>query len=459
MKTVQDMTKGWPPPIIIRFAAPILLTSILQQLYSLADGMIAGRFLGVNAFAAISAAGFIAWLPQNMLLGLTHGFSVVMSQLFGAGDREEFRKGAIRSALLSCGASLVFLAVLAVMCEKWMILMRFPAELHNPARNYLLIIYAGLPFFALFNWAASVLRAQGDSRTPFWAMFLSSAVNIVLDYVFVVSIPMGVAGPSLSTVIGQILAFLYCFTALCFRKPHFPARSDKRVEGSVRQLMYMGFLPMLRDGVIAIGGLFVQSVVNGFGVLFVGGMAAANRFFSVISMSAGCFEGAVGTFCGQNFGAGKYDRIRRGVRSTVWLSLALAALTMLVTWFSAPFLIRLIVGPAETEMLSIGVCALRWSIWFLPALHLLFIFRPAIQGMGSSVTPLLSGFAELAMRLFSVFVLASCMGYTSAYIADGLGWVLASLLLAARYVVCIRKSANEICSESHCRTMRSNGKQ
>ena len=439
MNNTMDMTKGRPLPLIMRFALPIMLTSVLQQLYSLADGVIVGRYLGITAFAAIGAAGFIAWLPQNMLLGLSHGFGAVLSQLFGAGDRAEFRRGNVRAGVLSGLIALVFTIPLILFREELLALLRTPAELRQYASDYLLIIYIGLPFFALFNWAASALRAMGDSRTPLIAMLLSSVINIVLDFVLIKLIPLGVVGPALSTVIAQVISFVHCVAALLIKKPDFPACNGTKVDGSIRRMLYMGFPPMLRDCVISVGGLYVQSVVNSFGVAFVAGMTAANRYFSIISMSGGSLEGAVATFSGQNAGAGKYGRIRRGVFSALLLTLGMAAASMLVFWFAAPWLICMITGEAETEALRMGIYALRCSIVFLPALHLLFLYRAAIQGMGSAVTPMLSGFAELAMRIFSVCCLTAYIGYTSACIADGLGWVLAVIPLAARYVILIRK--------------------
>lgn len=436
---VIDMTKGRPLPLIARFSAPILFTSIFQQLYSLADGVIAGRFLGINAFAAISAAGFIAWLPQNMLLGLSHGNGIVLSQLFGAGDETGFRRAEKRSAAVNAVFALLFAAVLIVFCGRLLELLDMPGELMQYAREYLPVIYAGLIFFAMFNWAASALRAVGDSRTPFIATSLSMAVNIALDLVFIKLMNMGVIGAALSTAIGQALAFVWCLSALRMKKVDFPARSGERTDDSLMQLLRMGLPPMLRDGVIAVGGLFVQRAINGFGVVFVAGMAAANRYFTVISMSGACLEGAAATFSGQNFGAGRYGRIRSGMRVTLILSMVLAAVSMTASWLAAPQLIGVITGREAAEVLETGAYALRCSILFLPALHVLYIYRAAIQGMGESVTPMLSGFAELAMRLFSVLVLAAHMGRTAACMADGLGWLLAAALLAGRYAMLIRR--------------------
>ncbi len=439
MKSTMDMTYGRPLRLMIHLAFPILLSSVLQQLYTLFDSMIVGRFLGMEAFAAVSAAGFIAWLPQNMMLGLTHGFGIVLSRLFGAGDVKGFKKANLLSAIVSGLFAVSFFVLLTVYCDPILTLLRLPDELKPYAVDYLFVIYPGLVFFALFNWISSALRAMGDSKTPLTALFVSSVINIALDYVLIKVIPMGVVGPALSTVIGQAVALLYAAIVFIGKKAEFPARSLTYMDAGLKALMYMGVPPMLRDGVIAVGGLCVQRVINGFGTDFVGGMAAAGRYFAIISMSGGCLEGAVATFSGQNFGAGQIERIRMGVSKAVKLSLLTAALTMAVSWLIAPGLIYLITGSNETKMFELGVYALRCAVLFLPGLHLLFIYRPAIQGMGSSFTPMLSGFAELGMRIFSVMCLTKLIGYTSACIADGLGWALAAGLLFVRYRMMMKK--------------------
>lgn len=439
MRGTMDMTYGQPLRLMIRFAFPILLTSVLQQLYTLFDGLIVGRFLGMNAFAAVSAAGFIAWLPQNMMLGLTHGFGIVLSRLFGAGDVKGFKKANLLSAIVSGLFAVSFFAFLTVYCDRILDILKLPGELKPYASDYLYVIYSGLVFFAFFNWISSALRAMGDSKTPLAALFVSSVINISLDYVLIKVIPMGVVGPAFSTVIGQAAALLYACIVFVRKKAEFPDKSNADMGSGLKALMYMGVPPMLRDGVIAVGGLCVQRVINGFGTDFVGGMAAAGRYFAIISMSGGCLEGAVATFSGQNFGAGQIGRIRTGIRKAVKLSLLTAALTMAVSWLIAPGLIYLITGTNETKLFELGVYALRCSIVFLPCLHLLFIYRPAIQGMGSSVTPMLSGLAELGMRILSVMCLTKLIGYRSACIADGLGWALAAGLLFVRYRMLMKK--------------------
>lgn len=439
MKNATDMTKGPALPLLMRFAFPIMLTSVLQQLYSLCDGIIIGRFLGIEGFAAIGAAGFIAWLPQSMLMGLAHGYGAILSQMFGAGDADGFARLQKRTAYLSGLLALAASVLLIAFRENLLTLVNIPNELRSYAGDYLLLIYAGMVVYSLYNWAAAILFARGDSRTPLIALLASSAVNIALDIVLVYAIPLGVKGAAIATVTAHMVSFAICAAAIRLKRVDFPEPGVKKIDGSMYRVLRMGIPPMLRDGVIAVGGLYVQSVINTFGIAVMAGLTAAGKYFSIVSMLGGSLEGAVGTYSGQNSGAGKYDRIRHGIRAATLLSMAFAVFTIILTFAAAPHLIRLITGNSDAEALRMGVYALRCTAFLLPALHILFIFRAALMGMGDSVTPMLSGFAELGMRLFSVFVLPPYIGYTAACIADGLGWIGAALLLVGVYCIAIRK--------------------
>jgi len=441
MVRTTDMTKGRPMPLLIRFSLPLVLTGILQQLYTLCDSVIIGRLLGLEAFAVIGAAALAAWLPQSMFLGLAQGYGAVLAQLFGAGDRAGFRRAKRIAALLSLAGAAVFGAVLAIFRYPLLDIINTPPELREMTAQYLLIIFAALPVDAMFNWAGSALRAAGDSNTPFRALIVSSVTNIVLDYVLIRFFHAGVAGAALATVIAQLISVIICVTVLQLRRPEFPQPTGARVQGGLNRILTMGLPPLLRDGVISAGGLFVQSVVNSYGVALVAGMAAAGRYFTLMNMAGGALEGAVATFSGQNTGAGLHGRVRRGTATAARLALCTSVCTAILTAIFAPQLIGFITGESDGEALRLGVYALRCTSLFLPALYILCLYRAALQGMGDSVTPMLSGFAEMAMRLICVLLLPGAIGYTAACIADGTGWFAAALLIVGRYFYAIRKKA------------------
>ena len=431
----MDMTKGRIAPQLIRFGVPLMLSSVLQLLYSLCDSLVVGRLIGVEAFAAVGAASLLSWLPMSMLLGMSHGFGVTMSQLFGAGDDAGLRWAAGLSAGMGLLLAMLMSGVGIVFLPQMLATMRTPAEILEPETQYLRVIFLGLGLFILYNVAASLLRAAGDSRTPLAALIVSTLLNIALDYILVAFAGMGVSGVALATVLAQLVSLLVCLVRLRIRPLKTPQTEIAGMSpGAIaRQLLKLGMPPMLRDGVIAVGGLFVQSVVNGFGVAFVAGMTAARRYFSMMEMAGGALEGALATFVGQNAGAGNVDRVHSGTRTAVLLGLISSALTATVAAVFAHPLIALLVAESNAEVVRVGVIALRLTALFLPSLYLLCLYRASLQSMGDALVPMLSGFAEMALRIACVVALPPFIGASAAYFADGLGWVAAMILLMAAY--------------------------
>lgn len=432
--TTMDMTRGRPLPILVKFALPLMFSSILQQLYSLCDSMVVGRLLGVEAFAAVGAASFLSWLPLSMLLGLTQGFGVVLSQRFGAGDGVGLRRAAWWSAALGVAMALAMGVAGIVLLQPLLRIMKTPAEMLELSADYLRVIFAGLSFAALYNVAATLLRSAGDSRTPLLALVVSTMINIALDYMLVAFCKMGVKGVALATVLAQAAALTVCLLRIKLRSIDLPAAvGDPVLKGVAGQLLRLGLPPLFRDGVVAVGGLFVQSMINGFGVIFVASMTAARRYFSMMEMAGAALEGALATFVGQNAGAGNTARIHDGTRTAVCLGVLSALVTAAAAAIFAHPLIALLVTESNPEVVQNGVVALRVTALLLPALYLLCLYRASLQSMGDALTPMLSGFAELTMRIVTVLALPAFIGQNAAFIADGLGWVAAAVLLMSVY--------------------------
>ncbi len=434
MPRADDMTRGKPLALLVRFALPLMLSSILQQLYSLADSMVVGRLLGVEAFAAVGAASFLNWLPLSMLLGLSQGFGVLFAQRFGAGDGAGLRRAAAMGLLLGAGSSLFLTALGLAALPLLLTLMRVPAELMEGSAQYLTVLWLGLLVFALYNVSAALLRALGDSRTPLMALAVSTAVNIALDILFVAAFHMGIRGVALATVVSQAVSFVYCAVALRSLPFAMPRRADYALDlKTAKRLLSLGVPPLLRDGVVAVGGLFIQTVINGFGVAFIAGTTAARRYFSMLEMVGAALEGALATFVAQNAGAKRPERIALGTRAAVIVATAAAVITAAAAFLLAGPLVWLFVAQAEAEVLRVGVEALRVTALFLPVLYLLYLYRAALQGMGDTVTPMLSGFAELLLRIACVLLLPPLLGRWGVYTADAVGWVGAAALLTAVY--------------------------
>lgn len=434
MNERNDMTTGRILPKVLRFALPLLLTSILQQAYSMADAVIIKRLVGLKAFAAIGATGAVLWIAESMLMGLAHGFGVVFAQVSGS-DKERGGLGAValRAGVIELGFALAACACILLFEGPILRAVRMPADIAADAAAYMRAMTPFLCMAALFNVAAGLLRASGDSASPFIAMLVSTGANIALDYVLIRFAGMGVAGAGLATGAAQAMALAFClYKSRSLRGGRLPT-------GTTARLLRMGLPSLLRDGVISCGGGVVQGMINGFGVHVIAGVAASKKYFSLLQMCGSALEGTTATFAGQNTGAGNIDRMKRGLRLLIALTVGAAVLTAGLTAVFAPGMIRLLIGNDSPEALSCGIEALRWVALFLPSLYILCVLRAALQNMGCAGMSMLTGFLELGGRLAAVALLPVLIGARTAYLAEAVGWALAALYLIGAYIWKMRR--------------------
>lgn len=433
MKTL-DMTQGKPSGLLLRFAFPMMLSMLLQQCYSMCDSLLVGRFLGDIALTATGSAGNLSWIAQNLVCCAIYGYGVALSQRFGAKDEAGYQRFLAGALVLSIFWGLLVTILGTTCAEVFLKQLGTPDELLRDASEYLRTLWGGFLALALMNLFSTALTSMGDSKTPLVALAISSAVNIVLDVVFLAWLHMGIGGAALATVIAQITAALWNFRALVRRGNALPRRQHFRLRWKeVRELLRLSLPQMLSSIVINSGDLLVQSIINGYGVVFVMGVNAARRYFSMLNIVGYGLECAVATYVGQNWGAGKKDRIRTGTRFAVTLGFAASAATGALVCLGAEPLIRFLLTDSSGETIRVGVEALRMLAAFLPGLYLLCEFRAAIQGMGNVVYPMLSGFSELIMRVGAVFILPALLGRTGMYFVDPCAWVPTMLLMVAGY--------------------------
>lgn len=444
-----DMTRGKPLKLLITFALPLMLSSLLQQVYTMCDSIIVGRLLSTEAFAAIGSCSYLNWFPLSMILGCTQGFGVVLSQRFGADDKAGFRRALTMSTLLTCLVGLAVSLAGTAFLGPFLRLLKTPEELMGDSLAYLRVMWAGLLLTAFYNVVATALRAMGDSRSPFVALIFSTALNIALDFLLMAVIRMGVAGAALATLISQLVAVLYCCARMRKYREHMPARRDWRWHGpTARELLRLGVPQLLCFSVTNLGELAVTAAFNACGVVFVTGMMASRRYFELLTIVGNGLEGAVATFVGQNAGAKKGERIIEGTRTAVRLGIASSVtLGVLVALFARP-LILLFVPNGTEEMIRIGMDALRVEALFVVFMYVLCEFRAAIQGMGNAIVPMLSGFLELAMRLLAVAVLPLMLQREGLYFTDAVTWVVTAAMLTGYYrhmrrKMCARMAAGQ----------------
>ncbi|MCM1297775.1 MAG: MATE family efflux transporter [Muribaculaceae bacterium] len=448
---IKNMTDGKPSKLIFAFALPLMIGNVFQQLYTVVDTMVVGKALGVSALAALGAADWMNWLMLGIIQGITQGFGILMAQDFGAGRHEDLRRTVGCSVLLSLLSSMLLLCVGQLIARPVLGFLQTPPQILENALLYLRIMYLGIPVVMAYNLLAAILRSLGDGQTPLHAMIVAAIVNIVLDLLFVLVLHFGISGAAAATLIAQLISGLFCFCHI--RRIELLALSsrDFSLQGRLpAKLLTLGFPMAFQNAIISIGGMIVQFVVNGFGVIFIAGFTATNKLYGVLEVAATSYGYAMVTYSGQNLGAGRVDRIRRGTRASIWISLVTSALIAAVMLlFGREILSCFISGTAEEfrQTLQIAYHYLAIMSICLPILYLLHVTRSTIQGMGNTVLPMASGIAEFVMRAVTAILLPMVMGQTGIFYAEVMAWAGADVILLCSYFTVVRKAEKLLCSQ------------
>ena len=441
MTNINDMTEGKPLPLLLRFSLPMLFGNMLQLFYMIADSAVVGRMLGVRAFASVGATASLHFMVFSIILGIGHGFGIVFAQRFGAKDMDGLRRAFVTAVYL------VLLIGFLIGCAgvlgsglflEWM---DTPLDLMPGAVTYLSWLLGGMVITFSYNLLGGLLRALGDSKTPFKAMIASSVINIALNVPFAYCF--GIMGVAAATLIAQFSACAYCYVAL---------RKSKVLDGcgfgwhtpSAAALLRLGLPLGFRNGVVNSGGVLVQWYINiNFGTeVFIAGISVAKRMYSLLMVAGNAIEAANGTFSAQNFGAKRMDRVKLGLACGRRLMLISAAIIMAVTLPLSRVLLGLLFdGDPELvgSVLDVGVRQLGIMTIGLPLLYLLLLYRSTLEGIGKPLIPMLSGFVELVFRIACIFALTPFIGELGVMLSDPAGWVGALGLLAIAYYVIIKK--------------------
>ena len=445
MASTRDMTVGNPSRLILLFSLPILAGNALQQLYSLVDSLVVGNLLGVTALSAVSSSGWLDWTSLSIAMGLSQGFSIQIAQSFGAKRPEEMRRAVGQSLMIAVVTVIVLEALSQLLLRPVLGWMRAPKETIDMTEAYLRIIFAGLPLVMAVNVLGGFLRALGDSRTPLIAMVFATIVNIGLDILFV-SRMRRVEGGALATVCAQAVSALICYAAVR-RIPELRIqRKDIRPEKRMTvRLLKLGGPIAFQNFVISIGGLVLQTVVNGYPFPFIAGYNTASRMQGMIEMAGASLGGGVATFVGQNAGARRFDRVQTGQCKSALIAVVLGiAVGVLVAVFGRPLLSLFMGNDEQTlsmyeEVMTYGhrfLCVMGAG---LPMLYLLFVYRSALQGMGDTLIPMMSGFVELVMRIGTALLLPLLFQEWGVYFAEIAAWAGAAVLLMYGYYKRLRE--------------------
>lgn len=431
----RDMTTGSPAKIILNFTIPIFIGNIFQQLYSMADTIIVGKFVGNAALAAVGACGTLMFLILGFLLGLTAGFTVVTAQHYGAGNMKAVRESVASAVILSAVVSVVLTVISMSMMSRILRWMNTPADMYGEAYGYIMVICAGIGAQVLYNLLASILRAVGDSKRPLYFLILAAVLNIILDLVFIIVFGMGAAGAAYATVISQGVSGVLCLIYIGRKIPELrPHKADWKINWNLAKWqMKIGFPMALQYSITAVGTIVVQSALNVLGTAAVAGFAAACKIEQIVTQAYVAIGAAMATFCAQNTGAGRIDRVKEGFRKATWMGIGYAVVTGALIIFAGKYLTVLFISENLGQIMAYADIYLKCvGISFIP-LVFVNVYRNGIQGMGYGFLPMLAGIAELIGRCGAAITASRFGSFTGICLASPAAWVLAGTLLIVMY--------------------------
>ena len=437
----KDMTNGSPMKLILQFCIPLFFGMLFQQFYSMMDTVIVGKFLGVSALAAVGATGSINFMIIGFCMGVCNGFAIPVAQQFGAGDYHALRKYVANSAWLSIVFAGVMTAAVCVLCRRILLWMNTPADILDGAYSYIFVIFLGISVIYLYNLLSGIIRSLGDSKSPLIFLIFSSVLNIILDMVLILVFHMGVSGAAWATVISQAISGVACLIYMIKRFDILKmSRDEWRADGIyVKNLCNMGIPMGLQYSITAIGSVILQTSVNTLGSLAVAAIAAASKIGMFFCCPFDAMGSTMATYAGQNVGAGRLERVSRGMKSTCVLGLVYSVLAFLVLAFFGKTIALLFVSPSEHAILQdVNSYLVITAAFFFP-LALVNIVRFTIQGLGFSRFAILAGVCEMAARSLVGLGFVPVFGYIAACFASPVAWICADLFLIPAYLYVMKK--------------------
>ncbi|MDR1674309.1 MAG: MATE family efflux transporter [Oscillospiraceae bacterium] len=437
----KDMTKGFPMKIIVNFCLPLLVGSLFQQLYNMVDAIVVGKFVGNDALAAVGSTGCITFLVFGFVIGLANGFAIDFSQSFGGGNYERMRRFIGNSIILSVGFSIVLTLITVFTARPLLRLMQTPEELLDYAAVYLIIVFSALSATLFVNLINSILRAVGDSKTPLMFLIVGMLLNIGLDLLFVTVFNLAVIGVAVATVIAQILSGALC---LLYIRQHHPVLRLSKNDLKPNKAMLLSLLgkgcPMaFQYSITAVGTIIVQAAVNSLGSDIVLVMSVAMRLQLFAIMPFETLGTAMASYCGQNMGARKLKRVKKGIKQAVILALICAVICFIALVFFNKPMSMLFLYEEVPDVVRLIDRYFKSTAVFYPFIALLFVFRNALQGIGYGFLPLLGGVIELGSRILITVCFVGAFGFNAVCFASPLAWILSSVFLVIVYMA-LRKN-------------------
>ena len=436
-----NMTTGNPLKNILIFAIPVMLSGLIQQCYNVADTYIAGRFISANALAAIGSVGPMSSLLMGQAMGMTGGFAIPIAQSFGAGNKKLTNHYAGNAVSLTIVISLIISSISLILVTPILNLLGTPEEIFNDARSYVSIIYAGAIFTTLYNVMASMLRALGDSKAPLKFLTITAVLNVFLNYFTIAIMGMGVEGAAISTVISQLVSCVLCVIYIRSRKEMLDITlEDMKIKKSTAVLMLKMGVPMaLQFSITGIGSMVLQSTINTYGPSVMAGFTIANKPELLANIPLSATGVACATFAGQNYGAGRMDRVRQGARSAILFAGGMSLVMSIVLYTFGGKIAQIFVDSANVETINAAHTYLKVIAVFYFALAVLFVFRNTLQGIGKTYVSMIAGASELVGRVVAALILSRLFGFFGVCLASPMAWICADIPLLIIYFVKVIK--------------------
>ena len=433
-----DMTSGDTVRHLIIFALPSLIGNVFQQIYNIADSIIVGRFVGSTALAAVGSTGSIAFLFFALYNGIGSGGGIIVSQYYGARDDKRVKSAIVNTGFIMLIVPVVFGLIGFFSATALLQLLGTPADILYDAAVYIRYLSAGLLFVSLYNYLASMLRALGDARTPLYFLILSAIINIGLDLLFVCVLNTGIRGAALATVIAQLLAAVLCGLYAYRINPYFRIKKrELQLSSSMSwKVLRLGVPMSLQFGLIAVSGMAVQRIVNSYGTVVVAAYTATNRIEQLIHQPFTTLGASIATFCGQNYGAKKYDRVYSGYGKGLLIMVVLSAVLILTMQLFGGAITSLFV--TDPEVIALGAFGLRVTSLFYIPLGVIYVVRGLLTGMGDAFFALFNGIVEIIGRFTIPLLMTKYMGMgiPGIWISAGVVWVVSAITAWLRYYLC-----------------------
>lgn len=445
MKHSESMTEGNIVKSILWFAFPIMIGNIFQQLYNVVDTAIIGNVLGKSAIAAVGASTPIYNLIIGFACGITNGFSVVLARFYGAKDEAQMKKTVTLTYLLTILISLVLTVGILLTLTPFLKVLKTPDKIIGQTAQYLKIIMACSLITMLFNMFSGILRAIGNSKMPLYFLIVASAVNIVLDIVFVKYCGMGFAGAAYATVIAQLVSVVLCILYI-YRKCRLLVfdKAYLHWDGAlIKELILMGLSMGLMLVVVSIGSVALQRGINSLGEDLIASHTAGRKIDDMFMLPLGTVSTAASTFASQNLGAGKIKRVQKGIQTSIKIALVWSLLSTIISLVFGKPMIAALTGTKEAFIINAGYRFIKWNIPFYFILSFLLVLRSSLQGLGRKIVPIMGSMIELIMKFATVGIITNQLGYFGVCILEPIIWGMSAVLVIADYMRFIREHKEE----------------